>query len=344
MHNSVLYRQARRNNSILLRMERDFLCVCMPETSVSAKGNKFSGYFAAVPVVSKFAGPRWCLPPIRAIKFPLLQSLFTTPNTMSEPLSKNSTNAALRHWIQNPVPVDRQSLPKTTRPLSQKQPNVLLTSWIARLSVGLWKSFGNILSEKKSFLRSVSKRFEPFCTRKKSGSDALRHGKNAMTRSLSLKKTDSQVCKSTRKQRPHNFVRRVRPAGNSTPAGTGMVRNRPSAKAAGNVYSPSWCSALAGFLQCAQERAVGLYSTSQAASGISRSNEVVKEEISEISADSPDSGQLLATPQGKGVTVLSEEQYSFDMDADQCIMAQSYRMSVYPRQGICGSRSQLSRP
>lgn len=67
----------------------------------------------------------------------------------------------------------------------------------------------------------------------------------------------------------------------------------------------------------------------------------VKEEVSEKSANSPDIGQLLATPQSEGVAVLSTEQYSSDLDTDKCFMAQSYRMSIYACEGICNSWDQL---
>jgi len=79
---------------------------------------------------------------------------------------------------------------------------------------------------------------------------------------------------------------------------------------------------------------VGLCSASQATSGIPRSIKAVKKEISKRSTNSFDPGQFFTTPQGKSAAVLSKEQHSFDLDTDQCIMAQSYRMSIYPRQGI----------
>jgi hypothetical protein len=89
---------------------------------------------------------------------------------------------------------------------------------------------------------------------------------------------------------------------------------------------------------------VGLCSAPQTASGIPGSIETVKEEVSEKSAYSSDLGQLLAAPQRKDTAVLPQEQYPFDLDADQCFMAQSYRMSVYPCQGIRYSWNQLSKP
>jgi len=162
-----------------------------------------------------------------------------------------------------------------------------------------------------------------------------------MIQGLSLKKTNPQVCKQARIQWPHDIIRRIRPVGDSSSAGTNLLPYEPSEKTSCNVYSPAWCSALAGFLRHTQEKAVGLCSASQATSGIPRSIETFKEEVSERPANSSDPGQLLTPPQGKGTALFPEEQYSFDLDTDQCIMAQSYRMPIYPCQGICGSWNQL---
>jgi hypothetical protein len=344
MHNCVLYRQTRRKYSMLLSMERNFLCVCMQKTSALAKDSKFNVSFAAVPAVLKFAELKWCLPLIRAIKCLLSPSWFTTLNIMSEPLSKNLTNAALKHWRLRPVRVDQQNLLKTTRLLLPKQPSALQTFWIAHLSVGLWKNFGSILLRKRLYRLSVLKRFALFCMRKKSNFDESKHGKNATIQSLSLKKTDSQICKQTCFKWPNNILRRVRSTGNSPSARTNLLSYRPSEKASCNIYSPSRCSALDGFLRCTQEKVVGLCSASQASSGISRSVKVIKEEVSESSENSSDIGQLLATSQSKGIAILPKEQYTFDLDTNQCIMAQSYRMSIYSCKGICYSWNQLPKP
>jgi hypothetical protein len=82
---------------------------------------------------------------------------------------------------------------------------------------------------------------------------------------------------------------------------------------------------------------VGLCPSTQTTSGSIGSIKAFTEKVSKKSAYPSDIGQLFAAPQGKGVAVLSKEQYSFDLDADQCIMAQSYRMSVYPCKGIRNS-------
>jgi hypothetical protein len=82
---------------------------------------------------------------------------------------------------------------------------------------------------------------------------------------------------------------------------------------------------------------VGLCSSTQTASGSTGSIEIFTEKVSKKETYPSDIGQIFAAPQAKGVAVLSQEQYSFDLDGDQCIMAQSYRMSVYPCKGIRNS-------
>jgi len=65
------------------------------------------------------------------------------------------------------------------------------------------------------------------------------------------------------------------------------------------------------------------------------------EDVSEETTNSFDTGQLLTAPQSKSAEVLPSEQYSSDLDTDQRIMAQSYRMSVYTCKGIRYSWHQL---
>lgn len=162
-----------------------------------------------------------------------------------------------------------------------------------------------------------------------------------MTRNLSLKKTDSQVYKQTRIKRSNGSLRRIWPNGDSACAGAKLVSYRPSKAAARHVYSASWCSTLAGVLRCAPKEVMGLCSFSQKTSGSAWCIEAVKKKVSEESADSFNSGQFLAAPQAGGVAVLPEEQHSYDMDTDQCFMAESHRMPVYSCEGICNSRLEL---
>jgi len=68
-----------------------------------------------------------------------------------------------------------------------------------------------------------------------------------------------------------------------------------------------------------------------------------KEEVSEKSANSFDPGQFLAAPQTESNAFLPAEQYSYDLDTDERVMAQSDRMPVYACEGVCDSRNQLSK-
>ena len=344
MHKCVLYRQTRRKESMLPSMERDFLCVCMPETSVSVKANTFSGFSAAVPVGSRSAGPKWCWPPIRDTKYLRLPNWFTILNIMFGRLSKTLMNGASKLWNPSHDRVDRMNSPRTTRHLSLKQRNARRIFWGAHLSDGRWRNFANILLPRRLFLRSVSKHFGVFCMRKRSSFDVRKHGKSVTTRSFNLKKTDPTVCKPARSQWSHDFIRRVWSSGNPASTGAGLVRNRPPETVAGHLYPNPRRATLAGLLRCSREKAVGLHAASKTASGVSGSLEVVKEEVSQRAANSSDLGQLLATPQGESTAVLPHKQYSFDLDANQRIMAQSYRVSIHPCQGIRHSWNQLSKP
>jgi hypothetical protein len=343
MHKCVLYRQTRRKNSMFSSMERDFLCVCTPETFVSARVSTFSGFSAAAPVGLRCVEPRLFWPPIRGIKCLPLPTWFIIPSIMFGRLSRTLTTAALKLWIQSRVRVDRMNSPKMTRHLLPKPPSVRRIFWAVPLSDGRWKNCGSIFLPKRSSRRSALKHFGGFCMRKRSNFDARKHGKSATTRSLTLKKTDSPVRKPARGQWSHDFIRRVWPSGNSAATRAGLVRNRPSEAVAGHVYPTPRGAALACLLRCPQEKAVGLYAASQTASGIPGCIEAFTEEVSQRATHSSDFGQLFAAPQRESAAVLQQEQYSFDLDANQCIMAQSYRMSVHPCQGIRHSWNQLSK-
>jgi len=163
-----------------------------------------------------------------------------------------------------------------------------------------------------------------------------------MIRGLRLKKTNPQVCKQARMQWSDNIFRRVRSSGDTSSTGTKLLPYRPSETFACHLSSPTRRSALVGILRCSSEKAVGLCSSSQTTPGSPGNVEAFKEEVSEKSTHSFDLGQFLAAPQTKGSEVLPTEQYSHDLDTDQCFMAQSYRMPVYSCEGICNSWDQLS--
>jgi hypothetical protein len=343
MHNSLLYRQTRRNNCKELFIERDFLCVCMPETSVWTKVKEFNGYSDAAPAGSKSAALRWFSPPIRAIKYLLSQNWFTTPNIMFVRSSRNLISTALKHWIRNLGRAARQNLQKMTKLLSPRQPNARRTFWAALSNAGRWKNCVSIWWPKGSFPLSVSRLFARFCTKKKSDSGEQRPGKNATIRSSNLKKTDSQVCKPSRLQRPDNILRRIRSFGDSSCSGAGLVSQQPPQKVACDIYPASRCSSLDVVLRCTSEKTMGIRSSTQKTSGSARCVEAASRTVSHASADTFDSGQFLAAPQAEGVGVLPSEQYSHDLDTDQCIMAESYRMSVHTCERICDSWNQLSK-
>ena len=319
------------------------LCVSTYANLKWMKAKRFSESCDAVPIVLKSAGHKWYWLPNKAIKSQLSRNWFITLNIMFVQLSRSLISEALKLWGQSFVRADRQNLLKMTGLLSQTPPSVLRIFWAVRSNAGRWKSCVNIWWQKRLFPRLVLKLFAPFCTKEKLGSDAPKRGKSAMIQGLSLKKTNPQVCKQARTQWSDNIFRRVRPSGDTSSTGTNLLPYRPSETFTCHLSPPSWCSALAGILRCSPEKTVGLCSCSQKTSGSPGSVEVFKEKVSEKSTHSFDPGQFLAAPQTEGAEVLPTEQYSYDLDTDQCFMAQSYRMPVYSCEGICDSWNQLSK-
>ncbi len=313
------------------------LCVSTYANLKWMKAKRFSEFCDAVPIVLKSAGHKWCWLPNKVIKHQRSRNWFITLNIMFVQLSRSSISEALGLWSQSLVRADRQSLLKMTRLSSRKLPNVLQTFWAARSNAGRWKSCVNIWWQRRLFPRLVLKLFAPFCTKEKSSSDAPKLGKSAMIQGLSLKKTNPQVCKQAPIQWPDNIFRRVRPSGDTSSTGTNLLPYRPSKTFACHLSPPSRCSALAGILRCPSEKAVGLCSSSQKTSGSPGSTEAFKEKVSEKTTHSFDLGQFLAAPQTEGAEILPTEQYSYDLDTDQCFMAQSHRMPVYSCERICDS-------
>jgi hypothetical protein len=86
---------------------------------------------------------------------------------------------------------------------------------------------------------------------------------------------------------------------------------------------------------------VGLCLQKKASSGSVKRIETVSQKVSETSADSFDIRQFFTAPQTGDIAVLSKEQYSYDLDADERFMAQSHRMPVHSCERICNSRFQL---
>lgn len=329
---------------MLFCRERDFLCVCMPETSLSAKASNSRGFFEEARAGSRSAVARLFSLPTRAIKSLQSPIWFTTPSITSGLLSRISTSKVSRPSSPGHDRAGRRSSAKTTGLLSPKPPSVPRTFWVVRSSDGRWKNCESTSSTKRSFLRSAWRHSGLSSVREKSSFDAPRPGKNATTLSLSLKKTDSQVCKSASLQWPDSLFRRVRSAGDTSPAGAGLLSYGSSQASARNLSPHSRCASLAGVLRCASKEAVGLYAQTKETSGDTRSAETVAKKVSEAPADSSDPGQLLAAPQSGGAAVLPKEQHSYDLDADKCLMAESHRMPVHACQGIRHPRQLLPRP
>ena len=318
------------------------LCVSTYATSKWMKVKEFSESYDVAQTASKSAAPKWCWLLSKVIKYRSLRNWFITLNIMFELLSRNLMNEEWQRWNQSRVRVVRQSLLRMTKPLSQKLQNAHQTFWAVLLSDGLWKNFGSIWWQKILYFRYVLKHFVRFCTKGKLNSGEPKHGKNATTQDLNPKKTDSKVRKSASLQRANGCFRRVWSIGDSSSAGSGLVSQRSSKTSSCNIYSSSRCSALAGFLRCTSENTVGLCSQEKASSGNIECFEAASQQVSGKATDSFNSGQFLSASQTKGVEVLSTEQYSHDMDADQRIMAESYRVPVYSCKGICHSWNGLS--
>ena len=344
MRNRVLYRQTRRNDLVSPYVERDFLCVCMPVISAVAKVSIFSEFCGAAQAVLRFDVRRSCWRPIRDLRYQLSQNWCIIPSIMFGPLSKNSTSMDLRPWSRSLALEDRESLPKMTRPLLPRRRSVRLISWAVHLSDGLWKSCENTFFRRRWFPPLALKLSGRSCMKRRSSFAARRPGKSVTIPSLSRKKSNSTLCEPAGQQRPHHFIRRVWASGDSTSSRSGLVPQPSSKEVASNLHTKAWRPALVGFLRCTQEEAVGLCPQTQKASGILGGSETATQEVSRGPENSPDSRQLRAASKGGGATVLPAEQYPLDLDAHQCIMAESNRVSVHPRQGIRDSRIELSQP
>jgi hypothetical protein len=90
--------------------------------------------------------------------------------------------------------------------------------------------------------------------------------------------------------------------------------------------------------------ALGIYPQPKTTPGNAWGLETSSQKVSSLAANPSDIGQLFAASQGCCEAVLPEEQCAFDLDADECIMAQSNRMSVYAGERICLSQLRLRKP
>ena len=165
-----------------------------------------------------------------------------------------------------------------------------------------------------------------------------------MIRSWLLKKTDSTIRESICRQRPDRFFRRVRPFGDSTATRQQLVSDASSDTASGHLHAQARCSSLAGILRCPRGQAVGLRPPTKTLTRGLGCAETHAPEVSRRATHPFDLGQLLTAWYSRGQTLVPSQQCSFDLDANQCLVAQPNRMPVHPRQGVRHSQFELHRP
>src|SRR4030042_3690845 len=315
------------------------LCVSTFENLVWLKANRFNRFFAEAKTVSRFAGLKLYFLPSRASKYPPSPECCIFPISMSEISSRNLTKPALELLSQNRSPAGLKNAPKSSLQLLQKRLSALRICWASLSNAGPLKSFASILLRIKSSSLSVSRNFAVFLTRRRSDSDAPKRGKNATIQGSSLKKTNPKVCKPARIQRPNGIFRRIWSIGDSACSRAMWLSYRPSQTASCNLYPPSWGSPLACVLRFASKETMGIHSRTQEASGSFGCVEITSSAVSAGAEDTSDFGQFLASLEEKGDSVLPIKQYSSCLDADQCFMAQPYRMPIYACERICYSRN-----
>ena len=254
----------------------------------------------------------------------------------------SSTKKALPPSNRSTELEDQKNSARSKRVLLSRRPYVRLIFWADPLDDGLWPSCVNISSGKRLSYLSVWKHFGRFCEAVKSGCDAQKRGRNATIRTFGLKKTDSQICKESCGRQPDSCFRRVRAAGGSSSGRPVLVSQTGSP--ASDVHKTLRRSALAGVLRCSRRPALGIYPQPKTTPGNAWSFETSSQKVSCLAANPSDIGQLFAASQGCCEAVLPEEQCAFDLDADECVMAQPNRMSVYAGERICFSQLRLRKP
>ena len=341
MANSILYRQTQSNN--LVRFLRGgCLCVCMSGSFNSMKADTCSRFFGKAKTASKFAGHRLFSPRHRDSKPRQLPNDFTFQPVMFAASLSSLTKKGLSFSNLNMASAGPKNSARSKRALLSRRPCVRRTCWEDPLGDGLWQSCVNISSRKRLSYPSVWRRFGRFCEAVKSGCDAQKRGRNAMIRTFGLKKTDSQIRKEIGSRWSDGRLRRVRAAGGSSSGRPVLVSQAGSS--ACDIYKTLRRSALAGVLRCSRRQALGIYPQPKTTSGDAWSFETSSQKVSGLAANPSDTGQLFAAPQECCEAVLPEEQCAFDLDADECVMAQSNRVSVYAGEGICLSQLRLRKP
>lgn len=341
MANLILYRQTQSNNLVRF-LHGGCLCVYTSGSFDSMKADTYSRSFDEAKTASKFAVHRLYSLRHRVSKCQESLNGFTFRSSTFAASSGSSTKKALPPSNQNMESADQKNSVRSKRALLSRRPCVRRTCWENPLDDGLWQSCVNISSRKRLSYPSVWRRFGRFCEAVKSGCDAQKRGRNATIRTFGLKKTDSQIREEIDGRWSDGRLRRVRSVGSSSPGRAVLVPQTGSF--ACDIYKTLRRSALAGVLRCSRRQALGIYSQPKTTPGNAGRLETSSQKVSHLAANSPDTGQLFAAPQGRCEAVLPKEQCAFDLDADERVVAQSDRMPVYTGEGICVSQLRLRKP
>lgn len=343
MQTLLLYRVPRVDKDVDFTCG-DSLCAFMSVKSVHRKDASFNVSSAVTASALKSDDRRLFWPRLRAAGSPTLLDASISRHNTSEPLSKTSTPVVLRLSLPNTAEDAPKNSPKSSEVSLSRPPFVRRTFSGDRLDAGRWGNSESSSSIRTSLILSALRQFGGFSSPQKSGCDVQRPGKNATIRSWRLKKSDSPLCESSCRQWPDDFLRRVWPLGDPSSGRPKLAAEQEPKSAACNLHSEAWSSPLAGFLRCSCRQAVGIYPKTEAFSRVFSGAEVDAKVLSKAATDTFDTGQLFSTWHTGCSKVVSPKQCSFDMDTDECVMAQSNRMPVHSGQGVRDSKFQLSRP
>ena len=343
MQTLVLYRVPRVDKDVDFTCG-DSLCAFMFVKSVHRRDASFNVSSAVTASALKSDERRLFWPRRRAAGFPTLPDASTSRHNTSEPLSKTSTPVALRLSLPNTAEDAPENSPKSSEVSLLRPPFVRRTFSGDRLDAGRWGNSESSSSTRISLILSALRQFGGFSSPQKSGCDAQKPGKNATIRSWRLKKSDSPLCESACRQWPDDFLRRVWPLGDSSSGRPKLAAEQEPKSAACNLHSEAWSSPLAGFLRCSCRQAVGIYPKTEAFSRVFSGAEADEETLFAVPTHTLDPGQFFSAWHTGCSKVVLPKQCSFDMDTDECVMAQSNRMPVHSGQGVRDSKFQLSRP
>lgn len=338
----VLYRVPRVDKDVDFTCG-DSLCAFMSVKLVHRKDASFSVSSAVTATALKSDEGRLFWPRLRAAEFPTLPDGSTSRHNTSEPLSKTSTPVALRLSLPNTAEDAPKNSPKSSEVSLLRPPFVRQTFSDDRLDAGRWENSESSSSTRISLILSALRQFGGLSSLQKSGCDAQRPGRNATIRSWRLKKSDPPLCESACRQRPDDFLRRVWPLGDPSSGRPKLAAEQEPKSAPCNLHSQAWSSPLAGFLRRPCRQAVGIYPQTEAFSRIFGGAEADAETLSAVPTHTLDTGQFFSAWHTGCSKVVLPKQCSFDMDTDECLMAESHRMPVHSGQGVRDSKFQLSR-